>query len=66
MSAPRTDDATTGAVLRPVRPVGRLLRVVAWLNQHGYDAVNVAGGMLAWEAEGRPLVTDSDDPARVL
>ena len=29
---------------------GRSARVAAWLNQNGYDAVNVAGGMGEWQA----------------
>ena len=31
-------------------------RATAWLNHSGWDAVNVAGGMGAWQREGRPLV----------
>ncbi len=36
---------------------GRSAQVVAWLVAQGYDAVNVAGGMDAWAAAGRPIVT---------
>ncbi|RYJ06023.1 MAG: rhodanese-like domain-containing protein [Actinomycetales bacterium] len=35
---------------------GRSARAVAWLQQQGHDVVNVAGGMDAWEAAGRPTV----------
>lgn len=35
---------------------GRSARVVAFLEQQGLDAVNVAGGTVAWAAEGRPMV----------
>ena len=38
------------------RSGGRSARATAWLNQSGWDAVNVAGGMGAWQREGRPLV----------
>lgn len=31
----------------------------------GYDAVNLAGGMQAWEATGLPVVTDSGGAGRV-
>ncbi|MGY1436863.1 rhodanese-like domain-containing protein [Streptomyces reniochalinae] len=39
---------------------GRSAQVAAYLAQQGVDAVNVDGGMLAWESAGRPLVGDSD------
>jgi rhodanese-related sulfurtransferase len=28
------------------------------LVQRGHDALNLEGGMQAWEADGRPVVTD--------
>ena len=37
-------------------------RAVAWLGQQGVESVNVAGGMRAWAAAGRPMVADSGDP----
>ena len=33
----------------------RSAQVVAWLRHQGYDAVNVEGGLLAWEHCGLPL-----------
>jgi len=33
----------------------RSAQVTAWLRQQGYSATNLAGGMLAWEAAGRPM-----------
>ncbi|GAA1747162.1 rhodanese-like domain-containing protein [Nostocoides vanveenii] len=42
------------------RSGGRSARVVAWLEGNGFDAVNVAGGTLAWAAAGKPLVGDGD------
>lgn len=30
--------------------------VTRWLRAHGVDAVNVAGGMIAWAQGGRPVV----------
>lgn len=38
----------------------RSARVVVWLNQNGAEAVNVAGGTLAWQQAGRPMVADGD------
>ncbi len=40
---------------------GRSAQVTQYLRQQGLDAVNVDGGMLAWEAAGRPLTGDSAD-----
>jgi rhodanese-related sulfurtransferase len=37
---------------------GRSQRVAHYLARNGYAPVNVAGGMLAWAAAGRPVVTD--------
>jgi rhodanese-related sulfurtransferase len=34
---------------------GRSAQVTAWLRSQGVDAVNLAGGMDAWEAAGRPV-----------
>ena len=44
---------------------GRSAQVTAWLRRQGYDAVTLAGGMLAWEAAGRPMQTDGPAPGRV-
>ncbi|KQX61800.1 rhodanese-like domain-containing protein [Angustibacter sp. Root456] len=40
-------------------------RAAAWLNAQGIESVNVAGGMLAWAAAGKPM-TSSDGAPRVL
>jgi rhodanese-related sulfurtransferase len=45
---------------------GRSAQVAQYLIAQGVDAVNVDGGMLGWEAAGRPIVTDGDGPAFVL
>jgi rhodanese-related sulfurtransferase len=36
---------------------GRSAQVVNFLNAQGRDSINVAGGMLAWAAAGKPLVS---------
>ncbi|PWG07589.1 sulfurtransferase [Streptomyces sp. V2] len=48
------------------RSGGRSAQVTAYLVQQGIDAVNVIGGMQAWEAEGRPVVRPSGDPGTVV
>jgi rhodanese-related sulfurtransferase len=37
----------------------RSARAVAWLNQNGFEAVNLDGGMGAWQQAGRPMVSMS-------
>ncbi|WP_228976144.1 rhodanese-like domain-containing protein [Streptomyces sp. DH12] len=44
---------------------GRSAQVTQYLVQQGIDAVNVDGGMLAWEGAGRPMVADHGGPAFV-
>jgi rhodanese-related sulfurtransferase len=34
---------------------GRSAQAVTWLNQQGFDAVNVAGGTAAWVLAGLPV-----------
>ncbi|MCP3819307.1 rhodanese-like domain-containing protein [Streptomyces sp. A3M-1-3] len=45
---------------------GRSAQVTQYLLQQGLDAVNVDGGMLAWDGARRPMVTDNGAPAFVL
>ncbi len=43
------------------RSGGRSRQATAWLNQNGFDAVNVNGGMGAWNLDcGLPIVSDGD------
>ena len=44
------------------RSGGRSARVVAYLANQGYPAVNVDGGMQAWSAQGREVVADAGTP----
>src|SRR5262245_42000489 len=49
------------------RSGGRSARAAAWLNSSGWEAVNVAGGMKSWHAEGRPVEGDNPSaPAEIL
>lgn len=50
----RLDEVPDGAAII-CRSGARSAQVVAYLQQQGRDAVNVAGGTLAWAAEGRPM-----------
>ncbi|MEO7195027.1 MAG: rhodanese-like domain-containing protein [Pseudonocardiaceae bacterium] len=48
------------AVYVVCRSGGRSASVTAYLKQAGWDAVNVDGGMHAWAAAGRPMVSGPD------
>jgi rhodanese-related sulfurtransferase len=45
---------------------GRSAQVAAWLRAQGRPAVNLDGGLLGWQAAGRPLATDDGRPPTVL
>jgi rhodanese-related sulfurtransferase len=45
---------------------GRSAWAVAYLRQRGHDAVNLEGGMVDWEAAGRPIVSETGDPPKVV
>ncbi|HEY9373851.1 rhodanese-like domain-containing protein [Streptomyces sp.] len=45
---------------------GRSAQVTQYLVQQGIDAVNVDGGMLAWDGASRPMVTEDGSAAFVL
>jgi rhodanese-related sulfurtransferase len=45
---------------------GRSAQVTQYLIGQGVDAVNVSGGMLDWEAAGRPVVGDNGSEGYVL
>jgi rhodanese-related sulfurtransferase len=54
----RVDDVPASDPLVVVCRVGaRSAQVTVWLRQRGREAVNLAGGLEAWQAAGRPLVT---------
>ncbi|NYV76717.1 rhodanese-like domain-containing protein [Streptomyces sp. UH6] len=48
------------------RSGARSAQVTVYLAQQGIDAVNVAGGMGAWAAAGRPVVDDEGKPGQVV
>lgn len=47
------------------RQGGRSLQVVEYLTHIGFDAIQVNGGMVAWQQAGRPLVADGDRQAKI-
>ena len=55
----RLSDVPEGQTLVVCKVGGRSARAVAWLQQQGHDVVNLDGGMLDWQAAGRPMVSDT-------
>lgn len=62
----RTDLVPPGHVLVVCHVGSRSARATAFLRQQGVDAVNLHGGMAAWEAAGRPLVSETGGPPAVI
>ncbi|OLT10508.1 sulfurtransferase [Pseudonocardia sp. CNS-139] len=48
------------------RSGGRSARVVAYLAGQGYPAVNVAGGMQQWAAQGREVVAEGGAAPQII
>ncbi len=64
--ASRVDEVPEGQTLVVCKVGGRSARAVAYLQQQGHDVVNLDGGMLEWEAAGRPMVSESGAPPQVV
>ena len=56
----------TGRCWWSARSAAARARRSAWLAQQGYDVVNLDGGMLEWEAAGRPMVSETGAPPQVV
>src|SRR5437868_2350973 len=55
----RLSDLPDAQTLVVCKVGGRSARAVAYLAPQGYDVVNLDGGMLEWEAAGRPMVSET-------
>ncbi|MEE6286949.1 rhodanese-like domain-containing protein [Georgenia sp. MJ173] len=62
----RIDELPEEDLLVVCRSGGRSSRATAWLNQAGYDARNLDGGMKAWAAAELPVRADGAAEPRVL
>lgn len=62
----RRDELPTRGEIMVICRSGQRSGVVAnALRNAGYDATNVAGGMIDWDASGLPVVTDDGTPGTV-
>lgn len=62
----RLADVPDGQTLVVCKAGGRSAQATGWLAAQGYDVVNLDGGMLDWEAAGRPMVSEGDRPPQVV
>jgi rhodanese-related sulfurtransferase len=61
----RLDELPAGEVVVTCRGGGRSARAVGWLTTNGYEAVNLTGGMGAWQGAGREMVSETGEPPAV-
>ena len=67
MPARLAEVPTDADVVVVCRVGGRSAQVVAYLSKQGWENVrNLDGGMEAWQAAGRPMVSEDGQPARVV
>ena len=62
----RLEEVPSGQTLVVCKVGARSAQAVGYLAQRGLDVVNLDGGMLDWEAAGRPMVSDSGEPPQVF
>lgn len=48
------------------RSGGRSLKATAYLQDAGFDVLNVLGGMGAWQDAEKPMVSENGEDARVM
>jgi len=62
----RLDEVPFAQTLVVCKVGSRSLRVAAWLNQNGREAVNLDGGLIDWLVAGRPLVSETGQPPQIV
>jgi rhodanese-related sulfurtransferase len=62
----RMHELPEGRLLVVCKVGARSAQAAAYLVHHGHDAVNLAGGLLDWEAAGRPLVSETAQAPAVV
>jgi rhodanese-related sulfurtransferase len=62
----RIDEVPSGQILVVCKVGGRSAQATMWLNNQGYEAVNLDGGMLDWAGAGRPMVSETGGTPQVV
>ena len=62
----RLDEVPTRQTLVVCKVGARSAQAARWLGAQGLDVVNLDGGMLDWAAAGRPMVSETGQPPRVV
>jgi rhodanese-related sulfurtransferase len=62
----RMDELPDQRTLVVCKVGGRSAQAVAYLSALGRDAMNLEGGMLDWQAAGRPIVGEVDGDPQVV
>jgi rhodanese-related sulfurtransferase len=62
----RLGDLPAGDLVLVCKVGSRSAQAAMYLRQQGYGVVNLAGGMLDWEAAGRPMVSDAGQEPSVI
>lgn len=62
----RVTELPTEQTLVVCKVGGRSAQAVLWLQQQGFDVVNLDGGMLEWQAAGRPMVSETGQPPVIV
>ena len=62
----RVGELPDGQTLVVCKVGGRSAQAVMYLAQRGYDVVNLDGGMLDWQAAGRPMVSETESDPTVV
>ena len=62
----RLGDLPDGQTLVVCKVGGRSAQAVGYLVHQGLDVVNLDGGMLDWQAAGRPMVSENGQPPQVV
>jgi rhodanese-related sulfurtransferase len=63
----RLDEVPAGVRVAVICRMGsRSAQVTEYISRLGRDAVNVAGGMVAWQRSGRPMESSTGAPPAVI
>lgn len=62
----RVGDLPDGQTLVVCKMGGRSAQATMYLAAQGYEVVNLSGGMVDWQAAGRPMVSENGRPPQVV